>query len=395
MTYPGRVSRFFSFFLILPIIFGVLRASPALAQQIIPAPPKLAAKAYILIDADTGKVLVEKNSTQSLPPASLTKMMTSYIVSEEIESGRLKEQDLVRVSDLAWEKGGSKSGSSTMFLNPRSEVPVIDLLRGVIIQSGNDASIALAEHIAGNEMAFADVMNQQAQLLGMTSTHFINATGWPAEGHLSTPYDLSLLAQALIRDHKEHYSIYSEKSFAHNGFDQKNRNTLLYRDKSVDGLKTGHTKEAGYCLVASAKKNDMRLISVVMGTDSKEARATASQSLLAYGFRYFSTHTLYKKADIIHTARVWGGLSKELALTLNNNVVATIPRGSHKKLQAQTQVDPQIKAPIVAGQELGRLVLTLDEEEIANVALVAANSVDEAGFFARNWDSFMLMIQGE
>ncbi|WP_086929752.1 D-alanyl-D-alanine carboxypeptidase family protein [Agarilytica rhodophyticola] len=365
------------------------------APVIIPAPPKLSASAYLLIDADTGKVIVESNSTTPLPPASLTKMMTSYIVSDEIHEGRLKETDLVTISEDAWRRGGTKSGSSTMFLNPRSQVKVIDLLRGVIIQSGNDASIALAQHISGSEESFADVMNQQAQLLGMKSTQFKNATGWPADGHVSTAYDLAILAKALINDHPDHYSIYSEKYFKYNGINQPNRNKLLFTDKFVDGLKTGHTNEAGFGLVASSLKDNMRLISVVLGTRSEKQRASESQRLLAYGFRYYKTHALYKATDVLNTSRVWGGLADEVKLGVKKDLVATIPRGSHKNLEAQTQVDNTIKAPITKGQVLGKLLVTLEGETIIEQELVAVEAVEEAGFISRMWDNVLLMIGGE
>ncbi len=363
-------------------------------QVIIPAPPQLAAKAYVLLDADTGAVLVENNSMQPLPPASLTKMMTSYIVSEEIHVGRLKETDLVTISDDAWRRGGAKSGSSTMFLNPRTQVPVIDLLRGVIIQSGNDASIALAQHLAGSESAFADVMNQQAKLLGMTDSQFKNATGWPADGHVTTAKDLSILARALVKDHPEHYKIYSERYFKYNGINQPNRNKLLFTDKFVDGIKTGHTEEAGYGLVSSAVRDDMRLIAVVLGTKSEQQRANESQRLLAFGFRYYKTHTLYSDTDVLSTHKVWGGLSDQLQLGVKKPVVATIPRGSQKALNAQIQTDKVIKAPVAMGQVLGKLVITLNDETIAEEDLVAMSGIEEAGFFARTWDSLILMISG-
>lgn len=367
------------------------------SQVIIPSAPQLAAKAYLLIDADTGKVLVEKNADEKLAPASLTKMLTAYIVSEEIHAGRLNENDLVRVSDNAWKKGGAASGSSTMFLKPRSEVPVLDLMRGVIVQSGNDASIALAEHIAGSEEAFADVMNQQAQLLGMSNSAFKNATGWPAEGHYTTARDLSVLAKAVINDHPDHYGIYAEKYFKHNGINQPNRNKMLFRNKFVDGIKTGHTEDAGYCLVASEVRNDMRLISVVMGTNSEEARAAESQKLMAFGFRYFATHTLYKGGSPLSelTQRVWGGLEDQVELTIEDDLVATIPRGSRKNLHIETQIDSVIKAPLKRGQELGKLVISLDDEVVAEAPLVAMSAIEQSGFIARTWDALMLMVQGE
>ncbi len=375
-----------------------LSASLAVAQTsdtIIPAPPQLSADAYILVDADTGEVIVEHNADQQLPPASLTKMMTSYVVSEEIKNNRLRETDLVRISEDAWRRGGTTSGSSTMFLEPNTEVPVIDLLRGVIIQSGNDASIALAQHLAGGEDAFAGVMNQHAQMLGMTSTSYVNSTGWPAEGHLTTARDLATLARALIHDHPEHYKIYSEKYFKYNGINQPNRNRLLFRDDTVDGIKTGHTEEAGYGLVASSKRQDMRLVSVVMGARSEEARAVESQKLLAYGFRYFQTHTLYSAGDKISDAKVWKGLQDQVSLSVPETIQVTIPRGSHSKIKAESRVDTLIEAPLEEGQVLGELVISLDDETLAKTNLVAAHAVKEAGLFSRLWDSVLLMFEGE
>ena len=369
----------------LPLLIVTSMSSLA-APVIIPAPPQLAASAYLLIDADTGKVLIEHNADQSLPPASLTKMMTSYIVSEEIDAGRLTESELVRVSDDAWKRGGSASGSSTMFLEARSEVPAIDMLRGVIVQSGNDASIALAQHIAGGEKAFADIMNQQAQLLGMTSTHFVNATGWPAEGHVTSARDLARLARAVINDHPEHYNIYSEKYFKHNGISQPNRNKLLFTDSSVDGLKTGHTEAAGYCLVASAKKQGMRLISVVMGARSESSRAAESQKLLSYGFRYYQTVKLYSAGDELSRVRVWGGEPKDVGLTLAEDIWVTIPRGSEGDVAAVTEIDLVIEAPVVKGKVLGQLRVSQADETLASADLIAAADVAQAGVVTRFMD---------
>lgn len=372
----------------------ILFASMAKADQIIiPAPPQMAATAYLLIDADTGKVIVEHNADEQLPPASLTKMMTSYIVSEEIESGRLSESDLVRVSDDAWRRGGSASGSSTMFLEARSEVPVIDLLRGVIIQSGNDASIALAQHIAGSEGAFADVMNQQAQLLGMTHTHFVNATGWPAEGHVTTARDLAILGRALIKDHPAHYALYSEQYFKHNGVNQTNRNKLLFSDKTVDGIKTGHTDAAGFCLVASSAREGMRLISVVMGAKSESSRAAESKKLLAYGFRYYQTHKLYSAGDALGSARVWGGDPKELVLTIDHDIIATIPRGAEKDVKASIETSASIAAPVDKHQVLGKLRISLDDEEVMSTDLVAATDIPQAGLVDRAWDAILRLFE--
>ena len=371
----------------------LLTATPAQAQQLIPAAPELAAKSWILVDAETGYVIAENNADMQLPPASLVKMMTTYIVSNEIAEGRVKKDEMVLISDNAWEKGGAKTDGSTMFLSPRTRVPVMDLMRGVIIQSGNDASIALAEHISGDEDAFTDSMNQQAALLGMTGTEYYNATGLPFEGMVSTARDLSILARAIIQEHPEHYKIYAEKYFKHNNINQPNRNRLLWRDSSVDGLKTGHTEEAGYCLVASAKRRDMRLISVVMGAASDKTRASQSQKLLSYGFRFFNTKTIYQVGDVIkENAKVWYGEEEFLDLTISDDVTLTLARGAEKKLEANILLDEQIKAPIAAGQELGRLQVSLEGEILVDTPLVATKAVEQSGLFARFIDWIVLFI---
>lgn len=374
------------------LISSLLLVSTVFAQAqevLIPAPPSLSATGYLLKDARSGKILVEHNADQQLPPASLTKMMTSYIVSAEIDAGRLSEDAMVDISVKAWRKGGSK-----MFVREGSQVSVKDLLRGVIIQSGNDASIALAEHIAGSESSFVDIMNQKAALLGMTNTHFENSTGWPAEGHLTTARDLAILAEAVINDYPEHYKLYREKYFSYNGINQPNRNRLLFRDESVDGLKTGHTEEAGYCLVASAERNDMRLIAVVMGTDSEDARATETQKLLSYGFRYYQTQKLYSAGDEISTSRVWAGQSDSVGLGVAHDITLTIPRGSQDALEAKLHINETIKAPVAEGQELGNLTIELRGEMLVDTPLVATNSVEEAGFFARLWANIKLFFLG-
>jgi len=356
-------------------------------QVIIPAPPSLAATAYLLMDADTGTILVEHEADMVLPPASLTKMMTSYIVSEEIEQGRISEDDMVNISVKAWRKGGSK-----MFVREGTQVRLEDLKRGVIIQSGNDASIALAEHVAGSEEGFVDIMNQTAAKLGMTNTHFENSTGWPAEGHLTTARDMAILARAVIKDHPDHYAMYSEKYFSYNGINQANRNRLLFRDETVDGLKTGHTEEAGYCLVASAVRRDMRLISVVMGTRSEDARAAETEKLLAYGFRYYQTQSIYDAGDELQRNRVWYGQQEEVVLGVADDIRLTIPRGAEDALEAQMHIDETIKAPIAAGDELGNLTIDLNGERLVDVPLVALEPVEEAGFFQRLIDAIKLFF---
>ncbi|WP_444932384.1 D-alanyl-D-alanine carboxypeptidase family protein [Microbulbifer sp. SSSA002] len=369
--------------------FLLFCAGLAQAQSLIPAPPQLAAKSYLLLDANTGQVLVEHEADTQLPPASLTKMMTAYIVSEEILKGSIKENDMVRISEKAWRKGGSK-----MFVKVGDQVPVIDLMRGVIIQSGNDASIALAEHVSGSEEVFAEVMNQQAELLGMEHTHFVNATGWPAEGHLTTARDLGILARALVMDHPEHYDIYSEKYFSYSGINQPNRNRLLWRDSSVDGIKTGHTEEAGYCLVASAMKRGMRLIAIVVGTDSDEKRASETQKLLAYGFRYYQTHKVYGQGEELQTERVWGGEEPSVGIAVAKDVFVTIPRGGEDSIKADLIVAGELEAPVQKGQPVGKVVVTLDGETVADVKAVAAEDVERAGFFKRMWDSIKRFMMG-
>ena len=377
--------RLFLSGIILLFISSFAMASPAL----IPSPPQVAASSYILIDANTGSILIDEDSDKRLPPASLTKMMTAYIVEHEVAEGRINLYDEVPISVKAWKTGGSK-----MFIKEGTKVVLEDLLKGVIIQSGNDASIALAEYVAGSEMAFADIMNQQAALLGMKNTNFENATGLPSENHYSTARDMSLLAQAIINNYPDLYVLYSEKYFTYNNIRQPNRNRLLWRDKTVDGIKTGHTEEAGYCLVASAVRDDMRLISVVMGTRSENSRAQESQKLLNYGFRYFETHTLYKSGESILSSPVWLGLNDEVQLGLAKNVVITIPRGQKDNLKAELLVDPVVKAPLNVGQTLGQLELSLNDEIIVSESLVSLEPVPEAGFFKRLWDTVKLFFIG-
>lgn len=368
----------------------LLTAVPAQTQVLIPAPPQIAAKSWILIDANTGKIIVEESADLRLPPASLTKIMTSYVAAGELKNGKISSTDQVLISVNAWQKGGSK-----MFIREGTKVDIKDLLRGVIIQSGNDATIALAEHIAGSESAFADVMNQQAVLLGMTNSNFINATGWPGEGHLTTARDLSLLASALIRDHPDHYRLYSEKYFEYNGIKQPNRNRLLWRDKSVDGVKTGHTEAAGYCLVASAVRNGMRLIAVVMGTNSEEARAQETQKLLSYGFRYYETTLIYSAGEVLSAGnQVWFGKEDTIDLMVDEDIYLTIPRGAKERLEKSTRVDEIIRAPLFSQEELGRLVIDLRGQQILNVPLLADHAIEEAGFISRLWDHLVLFLKG-
>lgn len=372
------------------VLLIVLNGSALAAPAIIPAPPQIAAEGYLLVDAATGKLLVSHNAEQRLPPASLTKIMTSYVAARELARGTISLDDMVPVSVKAWRTEGSR-----MFIKEGTSVRLEDLLRGIIIQSGNDASVALAEFIAGGEDAFADIMNQYAAQLGMENTNFVNATGLPDDNHYTTAGDLSLLTVALIRDFPLHYAMYSEKFFTY-GVDkpirQPNRNRLLFRDSTVDGVKTGHTEAAGYCLVASAVRGGMRLISVVMGTSSEEARARESQKLLSYGFRYYTTVPLYEADEVLKQVRVWGGQHESVNLGLAEAVILTIPRGSREQIRAELDVQAEVHAPLSAGDQLGTLKITLADDEDIIVPLRALNGVQEAGFLARTWDSLVLFF---
>jgi D-alanyl-D-alanine carboxypeptidase (penicillin-binding protein 5/6) len=356
-------------------------------KPIIPPPPQVAASSYLLMDADTRKILVEHNANEALPPASLTKIMTSYLAAMELEAGRISLNDQVPISVKAWRAPGSR-----MFVREGTRVPLEDLLKGIVIQSGNDASIAVAEHIAGSEEAFASMMNQQAAVLGMHSSHFANATGLPAEGHQSSAWDLALLAVDLINRFPDHYAYYSERSFTYNDIEQPNRNRLLWRDRTVDGVKTGHTEAAGFCLVASALRGDMRLISVVMGTDSEEARMRESQKLLSYGFRYFETQKLYDAGVPLKTSTIYYGERDELAMGVAEPVSLTIPRGSYEDLEPVLIVPNTIEAPVGVGDELGELVLSLYGEEVHRAPLVALEDVAEGGALSRLSDWFSLFF---
>lgn len=376
--------------MVLPLSVLCLAAVAQAAPVLIPAPPQLAAKSWILMDANTGRVLVEENANQSLPPASLTKMMSSYVVSSEMAKNKFNEDTLVPISVTAWKMGGSK-----MFVREGTEVAVKDLLRGLIIQSGNDATVALAEFVAGAEDSFADVMNQYASQLGMSNSHFVNATGWPAEGHVTTAHDLAILARALIQDHPEHYKLYAEKLYTYNNIAQRNRNLLLWRDKSVDGVKTGHTEEAGYCLVSSAMRDGMRLVAVVMGASSEETRARESSKLLSYGFRYYETAKIYQAGAILKPdVRVWFGKDDAINLVAAKDLYLTLPRGARDDLDAVVHVDDVVRAPLTSTGELGTLTVTYEGETLLKESLVADHAVAEAGFFARIWDHLLLLIYG-
>ncbi|MEG4316665.1 D-alanyl-D-alanine carboxypeptidase family protein [Pseudomonas sp. FIP_A4] len=375
-------------FIVFALLAIVTTATPvAWAAPAIPSPPQLAAKSYMLMDAASGKVLIESNSDERLPPASLTKLMTAYIATLEIQKGQISDSDMVTVSEKAWRTGGSR-----MFIQVNTQVSVDDLLHGIIIQSGNDASVAMAEHIAGSEEAFADMMNTTAQRLGMSNTHFMNATGLPDPDHYSSAHDMAKLARAIIYQDPAHYAIYAQKEFFWNNIKQPNRNLLLWRDKTVDGLKTGHTEEAGYCLVASAVRDGMRLISVVFGTDSEQARAAETQKLLTYGFRFFETRTFYQKGVELAQQQVWKGQQSQVKAGLAEDLTLTLPRGQLDKLQASMSFSDTLIAPISQGQVVGKVEVKLGEEVLHSADLVALEAVEEGGLFRRLWDSIRLFF---
>ncbi|HAT28749.1 MAG TPA: serine-type D-Ala-D-Ala carboxypeptidase [Gammaproteobacteria bacterium] len=359
------------------------------AAAIIPRAPEIAATSYILLDAKTGHIIVEENADEALPPASLTKIMTAYIAVEEILSGNLRLDDEVHISEKAWRMEGSK-----MFVGVNTRVSVGDLLRGIIIQSGNDASVAIAEHIAGSEEAFADMMNQYSEVLGLTSSFFMNSSGLDTELYYNTmsARDLAILARATITRHGQYYPIYAEREFTYNDIRQSNRNTLLFRDRNVDGMKTGWTDAAGYCLVASAERDGMRLISVVMGTASEEARAIQTQKLLTYGFRYFETHKLYDANQILTNVPVFSGKQNAVDLGISEEVYITIPRGQAEAMTATVDVDEIIRAPLDKSQVMGVVRVVLNNDILYHGDVIAMQEVERGGMLKRFIDWLSLFF---
>ncbi len=371
-------------FFLLSLLFG----SWSQATTPVPKAPSVGARGYLVEDFLSGQAIAEKNADQPLEPASITKLMSAYVIFSEIRKGSLSLSDKVRISEKAWRTQGSR-----MFVEVNTQVSVADLIKGMIIQSGNDATVALAEQIAGTEGSFAALMNTYAQQLGLTHSHFANSTGLPDKEHYTTARDIVRVARALIREFPEYYQWYSQKQFTYNDITQYNRNKLLWRDESVDGLKTGHTDSAGYCLVTSAKRDGMRLISVVLGTRSEEARADASQSLLNYGFRFFETHKLYDGNTKLTSARVWKGATEQVDLGLAEPLYITIPRGEYNNLDASMQLQEQIMAPVAQGQTLGHVVIKLGDKTITERDLVALQAVDEGSFWQRIVDEGLLYFE--
>lgn len=356
------------------------------ASAVVPSAPSVNAKSYILMDYKTGHVIAEGNADDAHGPASLTKMMTSYIIGHELLRGNISEDDIVTVSENAWAR--NFPGSSLMFIEVGRQVAVRDLNLGIIVSSGNDASVAMAEHIAGTEDAFADLMNAHAQRLGMTNTVFANSHGLPAPEQTTTARDMAILGQALIRDVPEEYALYSEREFTYNDIRQYNRNSLLWdRSLNVDGIKTGYTRDSGYSLVVSAVDGNTRLISVVMGADSERSRAAENKKLLNYGFRFFETVDAYSAGESFVEQRVWGGESDYVALGVDDDVVLTLPRGQRQNLKADFVLDRTLEAPIERGERVGNLILSIDGEDLATYPLVALESVEQGSFFKRMFDT--------
>ena len=372
----------FIYLLILSFSFSFLNAGELPASNV--QPPEIGASSYLLIDFQSGDELAAKNAHQKIEPASITKIMTAFVIYQELEKGNISLEDKVLVSKKAWKMEGSR-----MFIKAGEKIKLEKLLHGMIIQSGNDAAVALAEHVAGTEAAFVKRMNLVAQELGLENTHYANVTGWPAPNHYSTASDIAKLAKALITRYPEHYKMYSQKEFTYNRISQRNRNQLLWKDDSVDGVKTGHTESAGYCLVASAKRNDMRLISIVLGTKSPQERTAYSRQLLEFGFRFYETHLLYKKDSVLAEARVWKGDESTVPLGAIDDLYVTIQKEHYKKLKGIMEIDKGIDAPIKRGDVLGKIKLTVDNKVVREAPLVAMKSVGEGS----SWDKFVDSIR--
>ncbi len=366
------------------LILAVFLPSIALAQ---PAPPSVGAASFVLYEASSGQTIASQAEDKRVEPASLTKLMTAYLVFNALREKRLTLEQAVPVSERAWKTGGSR-----MFIEPRTPVTVQDLLRGMIVQSGNDASVALAEAVAGSEDVFAEMMNREAARLGMKNTHFTNATGLPDPQLYSTAGDLTLLAAAIIRDFPEYYTMYSEKEFTYNRITQSNRNRLLWLDPTVDGVKTGHTEAAGYCLITSSKRGERRLISTVLGTDSENARVAENQKLLNYGFQFFDVVRVYEKGQVVTSIPVWKGVAETVRAGLHRDLYLTVPKGQSDRLKAAVERQEPLEAPISPGQRVATVKVTLDGKPLAEHPLLALEAVGKAGIFGRAWDSVRMLF---
>ena len=371
-------------------------AKPAALSDNLPtpdAPAPAVSKAWLLMDYATGQVLAGENIDTPVEPASITKVMTSYVIAAEMAAGKIKPTDQVMMSEHAWRTGGAGTDGSYSGFEVNKTAPLLDMEKGMVVQSGNDAAIALAEHVAGSEQAFGQLMNAYAKKIGMKNSHFVNPHGLPAEGHITTARDLAILGRALIRDFPEAYSYNKIKELTVGPITQPNRNLLLWRDPSVDGIKTGHTSAAGYCLMASAKRGDQRLISVVMGNTSENQRAVDSQALLNWGFRFYEAHRLYEAGKSLASPKVWKGAANEVAVGVSQPLLVTTPRGKYEQLKASMDLPKSLEAPIAKGQRLGSVKVTLNGKVVAEAPLVALNAVEEGGFFKRLWHELLMWWQ--
>ena len=375
------MKKFIYFLLFVPFCIDLT------AQSMVPKAPKLNLSSYILMEASTNTVIAEFNSDNQIAPASMTKVMSGYVIADQVANGSISLDDKVLISEKAWKTGGSK-----MFIEAGKRVSVKDLLSGIIIQSGNDATIAMAEYVAGSEEGFVDFMNAYATEMGLTNSLFQNATGFSDPNHFTSAKDLAKLTQALINNFPDHYTTYKEKEFTFSGIRQLNRNKLLWRDDSVDGVKTGHTDSAGFCLISSAKRNDMRLIAVVAGSESENERLTASQRLLEYGFRFYATQKLVSQETKVTSAKVWGGKTDEVALGSSKDIYLTLPRSDFKNIKANYQFNNNLQAPIEVGQEIGSIEFTSNDRIVLSAPLVAIENVDAKGFFGMLWSRLVYWI---
>jgi len=381
-----NLMRRFKYFILVTSLSFVL--SVVSAATVVPSPPKIKASSYLVMDHLSGDFVIAENMEERVEPASLTKMMTAYVVASELAAGNINLNSMVTISEKAWRMKGSR-----MFIEVNKKVAVEDLLKGVIVQSGNDASVALAEYVAGSEDVFAQVMNQYAARLGMNKTNFTNSTGLPDESHYTTAKDMALLASALVKDYPDIYALHAIKEFTFNGIKQHNRNRMLWGGDGVDGIKTGYTKIAGYCLVASAKREDMRLISVIMGAEGELARILSSQSILSFAFRFYETHKLYEANEVIKIGKIWKGDGEDIALGVSNDLYITIPRGTYHKLNASIELEPKMIAPINRGEERGKLQVSLKGKELINKPLIALITVAEGSFLNRLKDDIRLLFE--
>ena len=370
------------------LFVALVACLPALAQSVVPRAPDLGSKGYILVDHHSGRILAAKNEHEHLEPASITKLMTAYSAFRALGEGQVSLEEPIPVSEKAWRTPGSR-----MFIEVNTRVPMNDLLQGMIVQSGNDASVAIAEYLGGTEATFAEVMNQHARDLGMLNSQYQNSTGLPAENHYTTASDIARLASAIVREYPEYFHWYSQREFTYNGITQKNRNALLWRDPSVDGMKTGMTDAAGYCLVSTAERDGMRLIAVVLGARSPTARANDSQALLNYGFRFYETRLLYPAGDPVTEARVWKGEAESANLAVREDIYVTIPRGSYELLKPEVDLSGELIAPVDPNARLGTLRVSLAEETLAEANLFAKNAIDSGSLWQQARDSVLLWFE--